>query len=57
MMGPSRLGSTRDINGTYEILHKLEILTRWGTTTYKAWVQDSILGWFRNRSGGCEVWE
>ncbi len=52
MMGPSRLGSTRDISGTYEILYKLEILARWGTEIYRAWFQDSILGWFRNRIGG-----
>ena len=52
MMGPSRLGSTRDINGTYEILYKLEILTRWGTKTFRTWFQNSILGWFRDRISG-----
>ena len=54
MMGPSCLGSTRTINGTYEILYKLDILARWGTETYRAWFRDSVLGWFRNRIDQCE---
>ncbi|KAK0510854.1 hypothetical protein JMJ35_006406 [Cladonia borealis] len=47
MMGPSRLGSTRDINSTYEILYKLEIFAKWGTETFRPWFQKSMLGWFR----------
>ena len=52
MMGPSRLGSTEDINGTYEILYKLEVLARWGIKTFRPWVQGSILPWFRGRLSG-----
>ena len=51
MMGPLRLGSTMDINGTYEILYKLQIIARWGTETFRPWFRKSSLGWSERLAG------
>ena len=46
-MGPSRLGSTADAKGVWEIFYRLDILIKWGLNEYKKWVDDNILTWCR----------
>ena len=45
MMGPLTFGSTKDINGVYEIAYKLNVLAQWGMTDYRAWFKKHILEW------------
>lgn len=51
MMGAIPIGSTSSVHGIYEILYKLEMLVRWGTTEYRQWFADTILQWCRKQSG------
>ena len=46
-MGPVAFGSTKSINGVYEIAYKLNILAQWGITDYGPWFKKHILGWCR----------
>lgn len=51
MMGPLRMGSTANIQGTYEIVYRLHKLIVWGTTVYRKWFKEKILPWCREKSG------
>lgn len=52
MMGPERVGSTKDVNGTFEIVHRLDVLINWGTKWYKEWFDNNILEWYRGHQEG-----
>lgn len=47
MMGPSRLGSTADAKGVWEIFYRLDLLIKWGLHDYKRWMDENILAWCR----------
>lgn len=52
MMGPVEFGSTASLDGTWQIMHHLQILMEWGTTgPYFHWFQDQILGPARRKIG------
>lgn len=46
-MGPSRLGSTADAKGVWEIFYRLDLLIKWGLHDYKRWMHENILAWCR----------
>ena len=52
MMGPLSMGSTRTINGTFEIVYKLYILMKWGKTDYEVWFKKHILTWCQHKAAG-----
>lgn len=52
MMGPLSMGSTKTVNGTFEIAYKLYILMTWGKTDYEAWFKENILTWCRHKAAG-----
>ena len=47
MMGPIRMGNTSDLNGLWEIVHRLHILIEWGANEYRQWFQDNVMRWAR----------
>ena len=52
MMGPLSMGSTKNINGTFEIVYKLYILMKWAKTDYKAWFEEHLLTWCKHKAAG-----
>ena len=52
MMGPLSMGSTKSVNGTFEIAYKLYILMKWGKTDYEAWFKEHILTWCQHKAAG-----
>ncbi|KAG8526430.1 uncharacterized protein KY384_000023 [Bacidia gigantensis] len=62
--GPFVFGHTRDRDGIWAILYRLQVLVEWGVTDYRTWFDKTILGWARETSkqgqaGGAEQgsWE
>ena len=49
-MGPLAFGTTKDVNGTYEIAYKINILAQWGRTVYRAWFEKTVLAWCQERT-------
>ncbi len=47
MMGPLPFGSTRTLNGTWEIVFKLKFIAQWGCKHFRPWFQDNIINWCR----------
>lgn len=43
MMGPRRFGSTVDVNGTFEIVYKLNVLMNWGENVYRPWFKTKVI--------------
>lgn len=51
MLGPFPMGTTANLVGAWEIVYRLNILIKWGTTTYRKWFQEQVIGWARDCSG------
>lgn len=51
MLGPFPMGTTATLVGAWQIVYRLNILIKWGTTTYSKWFQEQIIGWARDRAG------
>lgn len=47
MTGPVHMGNTSDLNGLWQIVHRLHILVEWGANEYSQWFQDNIIRWAR----------
>ncbi len=47
MMGPLPFGSTRTLNGTWEIVFKLNVIAHWGWTVFRPWFKDNTINWCR----------
>ena len=43
MIGPFHMGDTKTIGGIWEIMYKLDVILRWGTTEYKQWFDRVVL--------------
>ena len=54
MAGPYDFGTTKTLQGTWRILHKLHIIMEWGTSTYEAWFNENVLKWARRTNGTLE---
>lgn len=52
MMGPVSMGSTRNVNGTFEIAYKLYVLMKWGKTDYETWFKKHLLTWCKYTAAG-----
>ena len=52
MTGPLSMGSTKTVNGTFEIAYKLYILMKWGKTDYETWFKKHILTWCQHKAAG-----
>ena len=44
-MGPMPMGDTSDLNGLWQIVHRLLILIEWGKNEYSQWFQDNVMSW------------
>ncbi|KAL9047053.1 MAG: hypothetical protein Q9214_000270 [Letrouitia sp. 1 TL-2023] len=51
MMGPFSMGNTANLLGIWQIVYRLNILIKWGTTTYKAWFDNEVLSWAKRLAG------
>ena len=49
MLGPFVMGSTEDVEGTYQIVYKLNILIEWANDEYRKWFQTHVLAWCQKR--------
>ena len=48
-MGPYDLGNTKSIQGTWQILYKLDVILRWGENEYRAWFEAEVMTkWTKN---------
>ena len=43
MMGPLSIGSTKDQDEFWRLLHSLGIIIKWGTEEYEEWVRKNML--------------
>ena len=50
-MGPHDMGSTETLTGIWRIVYCLNILMEWGTTVFKKWFDESLMGWARMKAG------
>ena len=42
------MGTTFDVNGIWRILYHLHVLIEWGTTDYRKWFDEHVLGYLQD---------
>ena len=45
MAGPYPFGTTANINGIWTIFYRLDIIMKWGITTYTDWFKKQVVTW------------
>ncbi|KAL9595272.1 MAG: hypothetical protein Q9219_006548 [cf. Caloplaca sp. 3 TL-2023] len=59
MLGPFDMGDTSSPTGIWAILYRLNVLIKWGTTTYRHWFDNTVMKWARDvageSGGGCRA--
>lgn len=48
MLGGYSMGTTFDVNGIWRILYHLHVLIEWGTTDYRKWFDEHVLGYLQD---------
>ena len=46
MMGPEDFGTTKSIDGVWEIIYRLNLLVEWGQKEYTEWFKANVLAKF-----------
>ncbi|KAI4277213.1 MAG: hypothetical protein L6R38_005475 [Xanthoria sp. 2 TBL-2021] len=50
MIGPYEMGTTSSVEGTWQIVHQLDVLLRWGTTVFSDWFDKNVVAWAQKQS-------